>query len=344
MLQQAYSKRITAFIGANGCGKTNIMDAIYYLCYSRSYFTKSDKQVGNFNTLGFRVDGFFEKNDIQNHTSCIYREEGKKEIWLNEEQLKKASSLLGLHSCVMIAPDDISLINEGSEERRKYIDAILCQIDGNYLIQLQAYNKIILQRNALLKQLQQTLNQQKNLLQVYNQQLHQCGSYIYQQRVKHLQQIKPLVLHNYNTVANNNEAIEMLYQSQLHQHSLIDLLSYNEQKDLASQRTNYGIHKDDLICTLQQEPFKAIASQGQKKSLLLAMKLAELQYLQQHLKSQPILLLDDIFERLDNDRMQNLFGHIYNNTTAQIFITDTNAQRVKDLLQPLTIDFEIVVL
>jgi DNA replication and repair protein RecF len=340
-LELAFKNRITALIGPNGSGKTNILDAIYYVCYGRSFFSSNDKQVGNFNVQGFRVDGFFANKNENDHIYCIYREDGKKEIWHNDESLKKTSALLGLHTCVMIAPDDISLINDGSEERRKFVDAILCQTNSNYLVQLQSYNKILLQRNALLKQMHENPQTDKSLLQIYNNQLQQYGSYVYSERHQLIQYLQPIILQHYKTIAGKVDAISLQYQSQLHQISLLHLLQQNEYKDLASQRTNYGVHKDDLAFVMHNEPLKNIASQGQKKSFLLALKLTELHYLQQHAQSQPMLLLDDIFERLDNDRIKNLFNYISTLNNVQVFITDTNAQRVEAALKAHTADFEL---
>ncbi len=340
-LQKTFSERIVAITGSNGSGKTNILDAVYYLCYGKSYFAKADKSVANFNSKGFRVQGIFEKDEQPITTTIIYREDGKKELNINDEQIKKAAHLLQFNSCVMIAPDDISIINESGEDRRKYIDTILCQIDADYMQHLITYNKLLVQRNALLKQMNEQRQKQNQLLDVYNIQLANSGNYIYQQRSNHFITLKEKIISNYMTIAGKTDDINLQYESHLTQGGFVDLLVQSLQKDLITQRTNVGIHKDDINFLMNFEKLKQTASQGQKKSLLLALKLTELQYLMELGHKQPILMLDDIMERLDDERIHFLIKYISTQLNNMVIISDVSADRTKNVLAKYTTAFEI---
>jgi DNA replication and repair protein RecF len=340
--QYEFGCRFIGITGKNGTGKTNLLDAIYYLCFARSYFIKSDKLLQHFNYKGFRVDGLFKNDDITHNIKCILREDGKKEIYIDEEAIKKTSEFLGHHTCVMIAPDDIEIINEGSEVRRKFLDTILCQIDKDYLIKLQQYNKIILQRNALLKQLVENNSNKNDLVEVYNNQLHDLATYLYAVRKEKFVLLKEHIIRFYKQMATSIDAIELRYESQLHEAPLKDLLQFNFQKDLYAQRTNYGIHKDELYFSMGEEALKTIASQGQKKSFLLALKLSEFEMLNAHATHPPILLLDDIFERLDDTRIDKLFELITTKLNCQVFITDTSKSRLELSLSKFTKEYEVV--
>ncbi len=340
--QYEFGSPFIGITGKNGTGKTNLLDAIYYLCFARSYFIKSDKLLSHFNYKGFRVDGVFNNNKTIHHIKCIVREDGKKEIYIDEETIKKTSDFLGHHTCVMIAPDDIEIINEGSEVRRKFLDTILCQINKDYLLKLQQYNKIILQRNALLKQLSETNSNKNDLIEVYDNQLHDLATYIYAVRKEKFITLKEHVIRLYKQMATSIDAIELRYESQLHDASLKDLLQFNFQKDLYAQRTNYGIHKDELYFSMGNEALKTIASQGQKKSFLLALKLSEFEMLNANAAHTPILLLDDIFERLDDTRIEKLFELITSQLNCQVFITDTSKFRLENSLTKFTQDYKIV--
>ncbi len=334
--------QINGIVGKNGVGKTNLLDAIYYSCFARSYFTKTDKILQNFDTQGFRIDGTFNIEENASEATCIYREDGKKELFLNYVSIKKTSEYIGKVNIVFIAPDDIAIINEGSEIRRKFIDTIFCQIDKPYLQHLQHHNKVLLQRNALLKLINETGKRDLALLDIYNQQLIENANYIYAFRKDKLIILKELIMKQYTFIADKLDNIFVHYESQLNHSSLHDLLQYNLQKDIFSQRTNYGIHKDDIVFTMHNEALKNMASQGQKKSFLLALKIAEYLLIQQETNSIPILLLDDIFERLDEDRMDKLFALITEQLQCQVFITDTNEDRLSKHLQKFTAEFKIL--
>jgi DNA replication and repair protein RecF len=337
-----FASQINGIVGKNGVGKTNLLDAIHYICFARSYFTKTDKILQNYDTQGFRIDGTFNIKEETLQATCIYREDGKKELFLNEESIKKTSEYIGKVNIVFIAPDDIAIINEGTEVRRKFLDIIFCQIDKAYLQNLQQYNKVILQRNALLKVMNETGKKDLALLDIYNQQLIENANYIYVFRKEKLIILKELLIKKYTFLADALDHIFVHYESQMNNSSLHDLLTYNLQKDIFSQRTNYGIHKDDIVFMMHNEALKNMASQGQKKTFLLALKIAEYLLIQQETNTTPILLLDDIFERLDDDRMDKLFALITQQLQCQVFITDTNEERLTKHLQKFTTDFKII--
>jgi DNA replication and repair protein RecF len=338
----SFTEKIVGICGNNGIGKTNLLDAIYYLCFTKSYFTKSDQQNVHNDSAGFRIEGNFELNNNQQHVVCILRETGKKEFSVHDELYEKFSEHIGKFPCVIITPDDVQIITNGSEERRRFTDTLLCQVDGKYLQQLIDYNKILQQRNSLLKSLAENKNRNNNLLEVYDEQLIKPGNYIFEQRKKFLQQLLPLIKKLYTEIAGREEAIELIYSSQLFQSSFENLLQQFRDKDLLLQRTNTGIHKDDIEITLSQQPFKNNASQGQRKSLLFAMKLAEFETLKKEKGFSPILLLDDVFEKLDESRMYNLLGRVCVQNDGQIFITDTHSERISTHFEKLKVKYQLI--
>jgi DNA replication and repair protein RecF len=341
-LKLGFSRKVTALVGKNGSGKTNVLDAIYYICFARSYFAKSDKILCHVAQSGFRVDALLAKNNTEENIVCIYREDATKELLVNGEKITKVSAYLGSNSCVMIAPDDIHIINDGSEYRRKWIDAILCQTNKQYLLHLQQYQKIVTQRNALLKNMAENKQQNSEILDFYNVTMHQHGSYIFHYRNEVLPTLITTIHEYYKAIAGKTDNISINYVSQLQQADLKQLLVMNFSKDYYSQRTNYGIHKDDIEFGMNDELLKQMASQGQKKSFLLAMKLTELNYLTKNLRNKPILLLDDIFERLDDERITRLFAVLNKMDILQIILTDTMAERVEKTLTAVESDFEAI--
>jgi len=327
--------------GNNGVGKTNLLDAIHYLCFTKSYFTRDaiNIQTGQ---QGFRVNGDLELNDKKEKAVCILRETGKKEFLVNDAGYEKFSEHIGRYPCVIIAPDDIQIITDGSEERRRFLDALLSQIDKDYLQHLISYNKILLQRNSLLKSFYETGNKNLSLLDVLDEQLLKPGQYIFEKRKQFLISFLPTVKTLYSEIAKQEEETELHYQSELNQCSFTDLLRLNRQRDMAAQRTTGGIHRDDLVFNLTGQLFKNIASQGQRKSLLFALKLAEMDVLKQNKGFAPLLLLDDVFEKLDEDRIANLLYRVCIENNGQVFITDTNQERLSQHLDILSINYQLI--
>ena len=301
-----FNKKIIAICGANGSGKTNLLDALYYLCFTKNYASKTESRNVNFISQGFRIEGMLDNENETYKLVCIVRENNKKEFLVNDEAYKKFSQHIGRFPCVMIAPDDVFLITGNSDERRKLIDTILSQIQKDYLQHLINYNKILPQRNALLKTFAETGLADEGLLDTYDTQLASAGQEIFIARKKFMQQFILLANTEYHGIAGKNDLIEIEYESQLHNRSLIDLLKENRSRDIYLQRTGVGIHKDELLIKMNGESFKNIASQGQRKSLLFALKLAEFFILKQYKGFAPVILLDDVFEKLDEIRITNL--------------------------------------
>jgi DNA replication and repair protein RecF len=338
-----FEERIVGICGLNGRGKTNLLDAVYYLCFTKSYFSKTDAVTAQFNATGFRLDAALQSG-AGNECAivCVYRGPGKKEISVNGVEYDRFSQHIGSFPCVMVAPDDAELITGSSAERRKYIDMILSQTDPAYLQHLITYNKVLLQRNSLLKRFADTGQTDWPLLEVMDEQLMQPGNYIYQQRKLLCAALLPQVQDLYQAIAGSTEKVQLRYESQLNQTDFASLLNNTRQKDFLLQRSNGGVHKDDIVAELDGQEFKTTASQGQRKSLLFALKLAEFEFLKSKKGFTPILLLDDIFEKLDEQRMKNLLHRVCVENDGQVFITDTHSQRLEQALMGLDTSYQLI--
>lgn len=275
---------------------------------------------------------------------CILRETGKKEFMVNGDAYEKFSRHIGRLPCVIIAPDDIQIITGLSEERRRFLDSLLSQLDHVYLQKLIDYNKILQQRNGFLKSLAERRLTDKGLLDVYDGQLMAAGNFIYLQRRRFLSEFLPLAGQYYTLIAGGEEPVTLEYESQLLQGDFLALLRQTQDRDLMLQRTNTGIHRDDIGLTYAGQPFKTMASQGQRKSLLFALKLAEYETLKREKGFAPLLLLDDVFEKLDEFRMRNLLDRVCVRDDGQIFITDTHEERIRGELDGLGVPYQIIAL
>ncbi|HEY0039950.1 MAG TPA: DNA replication and repair protein RecF [Flavisolibacter sp.] len=345
-LTQSYrfSERIVGICGRNGVGKTNLLDSIHYLCFTKSYFSRSDAANVNHGSLGFRLEGHFMLNEKEEKAVCILRETGRKEFSLNGDQYTKFSKHIGRYPCVVIAPDDVELIVGGSEERRKFIDTILSQLDHNYLQALINYTKILQQRNSFLRSLNDGFGRDFSVLDILDDQLAKEGKIVFEKRRDFLQIFLPIAKKKYEEISQQAENIRLVYDSELHTASLIELLRITRQKDTIVQRTSAGIHRDDLVFNLGEQTFKSIASQGQRKSLLFALKLAEMEILKKEKGFSPLLLLDDVFEKLDEERITNLLAQVCSDEETQIFITDTNCNRLAETLRKIEQEVQLITL
>lgn len=338
----SFPQRITGICGRNGVGKTNLLDAIYYLCFTRSYFSRQDVLNTTHGEKGFRLEGRFQLYDHPEQAVCILRENGRKEFLLNGEAYTKFSAHLGRYPVVMIAPDDIQMITGASEDRRKFIDTLISQIDANYLQALINYTRILQQRNSFLRHQEDSFRRDLSVLDVLDSQLAKEAHIIFEARRAFCLRFLPWVRQLYQDIARQKEELLLIYESELHQQSMEQLLENNRQRDLTLQRTSSGIHRDDLDFRMGDYPFRATASQGQRKSLLFALKLAELQVLNQEKKRAPILLLDDVFEKLDETRISNLLEQVTRETESQILLTDTSCSRLETHFQRLGTDYSII--
>ncbi|MDB5232136.1 MAG: recombination protein RecF [Chitinophagaceae bacterium] len=339
-----FDKRIIGICGPNGTGKTNLLDALYYLCFTKSYFSRPDGLSMKEPAGGFRISGEAIAGEKKGELTCIVRENGRKEFSENNEPYKKFSAHIGKYPCVMIAPDDVQLITGGSEERRNFIDTIISQVNKDYLQDLIDYNKVLLQRNSFLKSASENQHFDEALLSTFDKQLAEKGQYIFSARVKFLDEYIPVVKEQYQLIAGKEEAIALKYDSQLLNAPFTELLIQNRSRDLYLQRTGAGIHKDDAEILLDQQPFKSVASQGQRKTLLFALKLAEYFFIKSHKGFSPLLLLDDVFEKLDAERMENLLTQVCVKEDGQVFITDTHQQRLALQLSNINADYQLITL
>jgi len=337
-----FSERIIGICGNNGVGKTNLLDAIHYLCFTKSYFTRADANSTQQGKNGFRLEGHFVLQDKPEKAVCILRETGKKEFAVSDQSYDKFSHHIGHYPCVVIAPDDALLITGGSEERRKFLDSLLSQLDADYLQHLIIYTKVLQQRNSLLKAFAESGNKNFALLDVLDQQLVKPGHYIFNKRKEFLISFLPAVKHLYLDIAKQQEDISLFYESELQQASFEELLAATRQKDCFAQRTTSGTHRDNIEINLGSQPFRSIASQGQRKSLLFALKLAEMEVLKKEKGFPPLLLLDDVFEKLDEDRISNLLQKVCNENEGQVFITDTNEERLVQHLKAIEAMFQLI--
>ena len=336
-----FNEKINCFVGNNGVGKTNILDAIYHLSFGKSYFNPIALQNIKHDEEFFVVNGEYEKDDKPEKIVVSLKRGQKKVIKRNGKSYEKFSEHIGFLPLVIISPADRDLIIEGSSTRRKFIDSVISQSDKGYLSQLINYNKVLAQRNALLKYfaLNHTFN--ADTLQVYNEQLTEYGTVIYEKRHAFLQAFIPIFKNRYEAISNGNEQVELMYESHLTNDNLINLLKANINKDKALQYTSVGIHKDDLVFNIEGHPVKKFGSQGQQKSFLIALKLAQFDFIKAQSGVNPILLLDDIFDKLDEQRVAQIITLVDDENFGQLFISDTHADRTEQAVKQVHQSYEI---
>lgn len=332
--------QLNCFVGANGMGKTNLLDAIYYLCMGKSYFVQRDAYIIQHDTSFFRLEGDFQLANKKDKLVVKVEAKKRKVLEKNKVAYEKLADHVGQYPVVIIVPDDSLLISEGSEIRRRFIDNTLAQLDAQYLSYLLLYNKVLKQRNALLKQYEGR-PVPESLLEVYDIQLKEPAAYIHQQRQAFIQQFIPPFNAAYQAISGAQESVSITYKSHLDQADLSALLQENRERDRILQRTTKGIHKDDLAFYMEERPLKRFASQGQLKSFVLALKLAQYSFLKQAKKKQPILLLDDIFDKLDPQRVEQLISYILEGDFGQVFLSDTDATRVERIVKTQDLEANI---
>ncbi|MCJ1806435.1 DNA recombination protein RecF [Flavobacterium covae] len=328
-----FEHKINCFVGKNGIGKTNILDAIYHLAFGKSYFNTLAIQNIKHGSDFFVIDGEFIKQDRPESIICSLKKGQKKILKRNGKLYEKFSDHLGLIPMVIISPTDADLIREGSEVRRKFIDSVISQLDNLYLQQLIQYQKVLAQRNALLKYFALNRIFEQDTLDIYNEQLANLGTEIFKKREQFLSEFIPIFNHYYKLISNSAENVFLAYESQLKQTSLKQLLSENIHKDRTLQYTSIGIHKDDLAFLIEGYPIKKFGSQGQQKSYLIALKLAQFEFVKKQSGEKPILLFDDIFDKLDEDRVSQIVSMVNNEEFGQLFISDTHPDRTENIVK-----------
>lgn len=324
--------RLNCFVGHNGSGKTNLLKAIYFLCMGKEHDGAADHYALQHGSDFFRLAGHFEMAEDQLDRIVVKVQKRKRKIIeRNNLPYDKLSDHIGRYPVVMVTPDDVNLIHEGSEMRRRLLDNSLCQTQAAYLHKLITYNKVLAQRNALLKQHGgQPLPE--GLLDIYDEQMAEPAQYIHEARRAFIEPFTKLLQAAYQAISDQAEEVDIFYQSQLEEENWYDLLDSRAEKDRILQRTTGGIHRDDLLFTQGGHPLKRVASQGQLKTFVLSLKLAQYQLLQAQTGRQPILLLDDIFDKLDQARVNRLLNLILEADYGQVFLTDTSPERVERLL------------
>ena len=328
-----FDQNINCFVGNNGVGKTNVLEAIYFLSFTKGYFNSVVSQHIKHQSDFFVIDGSYTINKRLENINCSLKKGAKKIIKRNGKEYEKITEHIGYIPLVIISPIDNNLIAEGSNIRRKFIDGVISQSDTKYLHQLIDYNKILTQRNSLLKYFAANRTYDALNIEVYNEQLATLGESIHKKRAAFLEDFIPIFKKRYKHLSNGNEEVNLQYKSQLFDANLKTLLEESIDKDKLIQYTSTGIHKDDLIFKIEDYPIKKYGSQGQQKSYLIALKLAQFDFIQKQSKIKPLLLLDDIFDKLDESRVTQLLQLVNDEKFGQLFISDTNAKRTEKIIK-----------
>ena len=336
-----FSPEINCFVGNNGAGKTNILDALHYLSMAKSFLGNLDAQnilhESDFFAIEAEIQGE-EKNDI---IKVQLPKEGKKIIKKNDKTYERIADHIGFLPSVMISPYDANLISDGSESRRKFLDAMISQTDSDYLFALIQYQKTLQQRNALLKYYAKNRTFDLDSLEIYNEPLTKFGTQIFEKRQRFVASILPTIQHFYEIISKGNEKVTVIYESNLNEQNFEEILSENLEKDRVLTYTSRGIHKDDLRFEMNGNLIKKFGSQGQQKSFLIALKLAQIKRIKDITNKNPILLLDDIFDKLDDNRVSQLIELVNQQNFGQIFITDTHRERTESVVKRINEESKI---
>lgn len=325
--------KINCFVGKNGIGKTNVLDGIYHLSNGKSYFNPQAVQNIKHGEEFFVIEGEFDINERNELITCSLKKGQKKVLKRNGKVYDKFSEHIGFIPLVIISPADRDLIVEGSETRRKFMDSVISQLDSNYLTQLIQYQKIISQRNALLKYFAVNYVFETDTLSIYNEQLDAIATTIFEKRKEFISQFIPIFNVHHQAITGTEETVQLVYQSHLFEGNLSMLLEESINKDRALQYTSVGVHKDDLSFEIDEYPIKKFGSQGQQKSFLIALKLAQFEFIKNKSGLKPILLFDDIFDKLDESRVAKIIEMVNNDSFGQLFISDTHPERTENIVK-----------
>lgn len=351
-----FSPQINCFVGNNGVGKTNIIDALHYLSVGKSFLGVSDYQnitnsSDSENEEFFAIEAEIKEEDTTDIIKILLPKDAKKLIKKNEKSYSRLADHIGYLPSVIISPYDSNLISDSGESRRKFLDSMISQTDPEYLFSIMQHQKALKQRNALLKSFSKHRFYDADSLQIYEQPLSNYGAEIFRKRASFIAELVPIIQQYYETIANGKEVINVKYQSDLYseysqeQHDIESLykslLKGTLQKDLAVTYTSAGVHKDDLIFEMNGKALKKLGSQGQQKSFLIALKLAQMVRIKELTGKTPILLLDDIFDKLDDTRVTQLISLVNDENFGQIFITDTNRDRTEQVVKRINEESKI---
>ncbi len=337
-----FSSKINCIIGNNGTGKTNLLDAIYYLSFSKSFISNIDSRNIKFDNNFFVIQGKYQRDNEIENIYCGLKKGKKKQFKRNNKNYIKMSEHIGLLPLVLISPKDSSLISDSSEERRKLINSVISQHDKAYLQNIIKYNRVLSQRNKLLKDFANTNSFNSDLLDFWDEQLVVLGNIIFAKRSEFIKNLKPIFQKYYTIISSNNELVELQYKSQLMDLKFSDLIKNSIEKDRILMYTSTGIHRDELLMKIGKHPLKYTASQGQQKTFLIALKLAQFEYLKNINNIKPILLFDDIFDKLDSKRVEQIIKLVSLENFGQIFITDTNSLNLANMIENYQIlDYKI---
>lgn len=331
-----FSSRINVLVGKNGSGKTNLLDAIHYLALTKSAVSGADNYCVRHGQQHFFLKGVFRLPDGVKEITCAFQSGSKKIFKEGINEYQKLSDHIGRYPVVLIAPDDTDLVKEGSEARRKFFDSIISQLDRRYLEALIQYNHVLRQRNGLLKMFSETHGFDPVALETYDEMLIRTGNLVFEKRKLFVKEYAPVFQKFYNFIVADEEAA-VLYNTELEEVSFPDGLRQNRSRDLFLQRTSFGIHRDDYHFTLGSGDLKRLGSQGQQKSFIIALKLAQYEVVKRHKGFNPLLLLDDIFDKLDDFRIERLLELIKNDELGQLFITDARPDRTAALLKHINV-------
>jgi DNA replication and repair protein RecF len=335
------SRKINCFVGENGVGKTNILDAVHYLALCKSNLNPVDTQNIRYEQEFCVVQGIFERQGKDENIYCGIRKQKKKQFKRNQKEYQKLSEHIGLIPLVMISPYDSILINGGSEERRRFMNGVIAQYSRVYLENLIQYNRALAQRNRLLKDFAASRSFNQEMLESWDEQLIRYGEPIYHERRRFVEELLPVFGAFYEHVSGNRERVRLSYQTQLQERSYHEGLRGSVEKDRILQYTSFGTHKDDLAMDLGPDILKKSGSQGQQKTFLVALKLAEFEYIRKLTGIPPILLLDDLFDKFDASRVKQIIRLVAENNFGQIFITDTNESRLLGILSSLPAEHRV---
>ncbi len=330
-----FSPNVNCISGNNGEGKTNLLDAIYYLSMTKSAFATSDRYNFRHGTEEFSIAGTYRmENGLSSRFALAMSSKGDKKVKRDDKVYQKVSEHVGVLPVVMVSPSDVSMVSESGDERRRFVNAVLSQMDREYMNSMQQYNRLLLQRNKMLKD----MDVDRPLLEVIDMRMAALADPVYKARRQFVDDLRPVVAEYYRALSGDSEQVDIQYDSSLDKAPLDQLLAASFEKDRILKHTTSGVHRDDFIFTMNGHPIRRYGSQGQQKSFLVSLKFAQYEIMKKKYGFAPVLLLDDVFDKLDMGRISNLLQMVASNDFGQIFITDSNKVRMSGIVDGLTQD------